>query len=615
MLSDPEFAASASSNTMLPKSVRGDGDALQIAWAYLYFFLYRRDYVSAAYILWGPNTFSPDPHFSQLVWNALFDRSMINVMGGASTSKTFSACAWVLLDWLLDPEWTRVQLCSNSVDHVKKNAYADIVRLHSESVLELPGKVDTESISLNKKRAMGIFILAIPGGPLGRGKLKGAKVKNRPRHPLFGENSRLRVILDEAQEIAGSIFDELPNLLASVDNSSEHMKIFAAANPKSEWSPYGQNCKPVGGWDKITDEAEEWEGQNGFWVISLNAMRSENVVQRKTIYPRLATYEGVHKIIRTQGGGDPQSPICFTFIYGRFPKGGLMNQIIKSEHLRASSGEWIFDQSTIAVGGGDPAFVGDRPTFAAGRVGRAIGWLDDDGKREMLDEPKMAIQVDAVTVLPHGDTQNLVDEYFSRIKPLGIRPDRFAIDMTGTGRGTHDIIRTQWAQKIGPVEGAANICGIEYGKLASQFKIAMEDTQVPKDMFDRIASELWWAASKLFEFGIVKLGRGVDLQAFAELAGRVGGMQVGLGTKLTVEGKDAYKARTGQSSPDLADGILVMLHVARITTPGLIPRAKDTAAPKPERPVAHWEGFNQQFGAAALVGMAGPSELQDMLKD
>ena len=69
------------------------------------------------------------------------------------------------------------------------------------------------------------------------------------------------------------------------------------------------------------------------------------------------------------------------------------------------------------------------------------------------------------------------------------------------------------------------------------------------------------------------------------------------------------------ASPDLADATLIMIHVARITTPGLIPKAKDTPAAKPVRQVPAWSGFGQQFGAATIVGMRGPGELQDMLRD
>lgn len=618
MLSVPDFQREMARVPALQKPVKSPADLLTLAWSFFYMYLNRRDYVAAALIIWGPITFTPKPHCAQLMWNSLFNYNLTNVMGCASVGKSFCPSAWCLLDWVLDPEWTRVSVVSNSEDHVKKNLFGDMIRLHSESALELPGRVDSESISLDKKRAFGIFVLTIPGGPLSRGKIKGSKIKNRPHHPLFGDNSRLRVILDEAQEIAANVYDELPNLLASVDNSTEHIKILAAANCKDEWSKYGQNCKPKGGWEKITDDAEEWESETGWHVISINAMKTENVMARRTIFPRMITYEGVQKIIRSQAGGNDQSPICFTFIYGRFPKTGLLSTVIKAEHLRRSEGEWIFNESTTSLASTDPAFTGDLPTMATGRVGRAVGWTDYAGVRHDLSEPRIVIQVDAVGILSRGDSQDLADEIMGRCKQMSVRPYGYGIDKTGVGLGVHDIVRRQWDAKVGKTDisndGGANIVGINYAQSPTDFKICDEDTETPKESFDRIATELYYAASKLIEYDCVRFGRGVDAKTFEELASRRGGSQVGLGRKQTLEGKDAYKSRTGENSPDRADCVTILLHVARISTPGLIPRAKDTIASVPQQPVHAWAGFDQSFDAAQLDGF-GADAIADLQKD
>lgn len=617
MVADSDFRAHIAANKPLQAPVRSPADLLRMAWGFVYMFLYQRDYVAAALTLWGPSTFTPEPRAAQLMWNALFTKGLINVMGCASAGKTYCPSAWCLLDWVLDPEWTRVSVVSNSEDHVKKNLFGDMVRLHGEASLTLPGKVDSESISLDKKRAFGIFVLTIPGGPTARGKLKGAKIKNRPLHPLFGENSRLRVILDEAQEISANIWDEIPNLLASVDNSTEHIKILAAANPKNEWSRYGQNCKPIGGWEKLADDAEEWESDTGWYVISINAMRTENVMQKRTVFPRMITYEGVQKIIRTQAGGNDQSPICYTFLYGRFPKTGLMATVIKTEHLRRAEREWIFDGPTRSLCSGDPAFTGDDATVVSGRAGRAVGYTNYEGIRFELPKPRICIQVDAVNIMVRGDTQDLADDYMGRCKLLGVRPSGFGIDKTGVGLGTHDLIRRQWKQKVGDTDmdgEVATIVGINYAQTPTEIKVCEEDTQTPKEMYDRIATELYYAAAKLLEFDCVGFGRGVDAKTFEELGARRGGMQVGLGKKLTLESKDAYKARTGEGSPDRADGVTILLHVARISTPGLVPKSKDTAEAKPERQATPWSGFNQTFGAADLQGMPSGATA-DMLVD
>lgn len=620
MLKDRTFKVYLANNAALRRPLKTKADMMDLAWAYVYSLLYARDYVAAALVLWGPKTFTPEPRAAQLMWGALFTKNLINVMGCGSVGKTFTPSAWCVLDWLLDPEWTRIEVASNSQDHVEKNLYADIVRLHTEAVLPLPGNVDSESISLDKKRGMGIFVLVIPGGPKSRGKLKGAKIKNRPTHPLFGDNSRLRILLDEAQEIPANIFDETPNLLSSVDNSVEHIKIMAAANPKDEWSRYGLNCKPVGGWDAITDDQEEWESETGWHVISINAMRTENVMARKTVFPRMITYEGVQKIIRSQAGGNDQHPNVYTYVYGRFPKTGVQTTIINSNHLRRAEGEWVFDGPTVTIAGSDPAFTGDLPAMTIGRVGRAVAWIDYKGQRHELPEPAIKIQADGTSILPHGDTQDVADENMSRCRQLGIKPENFGIDKTGTGRGVHDVIRRQWKDKVGPLgetdDGAAPILGVEYAASPSDVKIADEDTQTPKELYDRIATELWMAGAKLFEYDIIRIGRGVDQKTSEELAGRRGGMKVGIGKKQSVEAKDAYKGRTGETSPDRADSFLIMLHVARMRVPSLVPRAKDTRTDPAPREAMGWQGFDTVFGASDLIGWdTDVPDMSDMMKD
>ena len=621
MLKDRAFKRYIANNASLQRPIQSKDDMMAMAWAYVYSLLYARDYVAAALVLWGPKTFTPEPRAAQLMWGALFSKNLINVMGCGSVGKTFTPSAWCVLDWLLDPEWTRIEVASNSQDHVEKNLYADIVRLHTEAVLPLPGNVDSESISLDKKRGMGIFVLVIPGGPKSRGKLKGAKIKNRPPHPLFGDNSRLRILLDEAQEIPANIFDETPNLLSSVDDSVEHIKIMAAANPKDEWSRYGLNCKPLGGWDAITDEQEEWESETGWHVISINAMRTENVMAKKTIFPRMITYEGVQKIIRSQAGGNDQHPNVYTYVYGRFPKTGVQTTIINSNHLRRAEGDWIFDGPTIPIAGSDPAFTGDLPAMTIGRVGRAVGWVDYKGEKHDLPEPAVKIQADGTMILPHGDTQDVADENMARCKQLNIKAENFGIDKTGTGRGVHDVIRRQWKDKVAPLaetdDGSAPIVGVEYAASPSEAKIADEDTQTPKELYDRTATELWMAGAKLFEYDIIRIGRGVDQKTSEELAGRRGGMKVGIGKKQSVEAKDAYKGRTGETSPDRADSFLIMLHVARMRVPSLVPRAKDTRdLPAAPRETGGWEGFDIAFGGSNMSGLDDDVQhVADLMKD
>jgi hypothetical protein len=607
MLEDAGFLAHIKVTPALRRELKTPGDLMNLSWGFLYYFLYQRDYVAGALILWGPETFTPEPECAQAVWDSLFNDRMIGILGGGGLGKTYSPSAWLLLDWVLDPEWTRLQVASNSEDHLKKNLFGDIIRLHSGSSLRLPGTADSESISLDKKSGMGIFTLTIPGGPNAKGKIKGAHTKPRPQHPLFGKRSRIRILVDEAQEVAQNIFTELPNRFSTVaPGDFEHIKVLVCANPKDVFSPFGQAMKPVGGFDKLQDGQTKWISDEGWSVVSLNAMAHENVRERRVIYPGFVTYEGVELWVR-KCHGDDQHPDMFTYVYGRFPPSGTLSSLIPQRHLLASEGEWIFDSLTVPFAACDPAFTGDLPTLATGRAGRATGWVRINGERVNLEEPRMAIQVDSVVILPRGDTQELADEIMSRLKQLGIKPESYAQDKTGNGLGVHDVIRRQWEKKVGPLrdgEAVADIVGINYAQSPTETLIADEDTQPPSELYDRIASELWFAAGKLFEYDVIRMGRGVDARTYEELSSRKGGSKAGLGKKQTVEGKDAYKLRTGSSSPDRADCTLMLIHVARISTPNLIPKAKDTKVdPMPD--VSWGGGMILEMGGCQISGFDG----------
>ena len=141
-------------------------DLYSVAFAYLQMFLMRRDYESAATLLWGPETFTSEPRSVQMVWHGIKNHHLVNILGAASMGKTYSASAWMLLDWILDPDWTLVRVMSTKEEHVKKNLFGDMQRMYQNAVIPLPGKADSESIATEngKRGGMGIFILTIARG-------------------------------------------------------------------------------------------------------------------------------------------------------------------------------------------------------------------------------------------------------------------------------------------------------------------------------------------------------------------------------------------------------------------------------------------------------------------
>jgi len=530
------------------------------------------------------------------------------------THNTYSGVAYTLLDWLLDPEWTSILLVGPDSDHLRRNMFGDLVRLHEGSVIPLPGKADTESLSTDKRRGMGFFTVALDRGPAASAKLKGAKTKPRSGsdHQLFGRSSRLRILIDEAQQVPVNAWGMLINAISNKE-SDEHLKVYCAANPSDESSVYGKNCKPSGGWTAIDSVQETWMSETGWAVVRLNAMLSENVRSRKTIFPRLINYEKVMAIIRA-AGGDDQAPEVYTQVYGMFPPTGSKAAVIKPTHVELSRGEWIFSGPTTSYMSFDPAYTGDRPAVAAGRYGMASAWMDYAGEIHKLKHEMPAIQVDSVGVLTRGDTQDMADEIFITAKSLGVAAECFGIDRTGIGQGCHDIIRRQWGKAVHGRNNPepADILGICYSERASDTKVLDEDTDVPVNMYDNTASELWYAAGKLFERGVIRMGKGVDKLAFDELVGRRGGRVTGKARKLSVESKDAYKAR-GNSSPDFADTVTMLIHTIRVRE-DFAPKAEKTPEAR-EEVVDNWAPVNAWDSVGDVGGLGTVSVDMSRLLD
>lgn len=580
--------------------------------------LYRRDYEGAATLLWGPETFTCEPSFVKRIWNAITLQRLINILGSASASKTYSPAARFLLEWVMDPEWTLVRVMSTKEEHCRRNLFGDMQRLYAGSVIQLPGKAEADAIATEtgKRGGQGIFMIVIPRGPDAGGTIKGSKVKPRPFHPLFGTSSRTFLLIDEAQEVPENAFGEIGNLFSSMEEDDvEHTKIVMSANPKDILSEYGKRCEPtaeIGGWPAVQtreSSVEEWMSKYGWYCIRLNALKCENVIHGKTIYPRFITANGIQMKIR-EAGGDPDAPVIWSEVYGMFPPFGVMSAIIQKHWMDRARKEWIFESATQTVAAEDVALTGDLPTLACGRIGRAVAWRDYEGERHELPEPRWALQLDVVGILPRtGDSQILANETMSRLQPLAVRPNLFAIDRTGVGQGTHDIIRHQWREKVDGVKDGqiVDILGIHYSEKPTKVPICAEDTKNPQDIYDNVIAEMWYATSFFFQYDYIGIGKGVDDQTIFELVNRLGGSPAGRGKLKTVEEKKIFKLRNGGKSCDRADAVVEMVHCARLGVPELRPKAPDTTIqPTPrDRPAqsgglvfGETKGWADSFGPA-----------------
>lgn len=484
------------------------------------------------------------------------------------THNSFSCGVWLYLDWLRDPENTNVKVVGPSEDHLEKNLFSHLVNLHQTAAVPSPGKCVRLGITLDQhKRDAGIYGVVVPIGKKAPAKLQGIKVKPRPvPHPRLGNMTRLRIMLEEAEDIPVGIWEDVSNILSNT-NGVEQFKIFAAFNPKDQNGACGVRCEPDGGWGKFDlDSSFRWTSVRGWDVVRLDGYQVENVKQGKIIFPGLQTKGGLERIVQNAGGVNTRG--YYTFARGAFPVDGASLVIIPQALLNDIQGEYLF-VSSQPVAGVDIALEGDdNAVMTVGRYGSASGWrarpskdfpegqifhfIQPDGRHIRKD----VIQIDQQFKLPKAETLAMARAIRDVCENAGVDPEWCCVDRTVNGAGVHDYLKATW----GPVKG------VNPSFSASEIKILQEDTETPNDLYERLVTELWYAARKFIEHSYVKISPTVPTERlFHELTTRQ--FNTSARGKIKVEAKTDYKSR-GHKSPDFADSLTLLIHGVRLNVAG-----------------------------------------------
>ncbi len=552
--------------------VKDKEGATQILTILLHWILDNEGYEEAANMLWGKSLFNPEPESAQRVWRAFEEHNQILLMGAASMSKSYSMGVRLFLEWLRDPEYTNIKVLGPSEDHLESNLFSHLVALHQQSSIPLPGHVGKLFIGLDSRNRKGsIQGVIIPLGKKSAGRIQGSKRVNRKTpHPKFGILSRMFIFLDEIANIPAGVWKDIDNVIAAGQGDSGQ-KLIGAFNPTNVHDEVGKRVEPPGGWEEFDIETDvDWVSIRGWRVVRLDAARCENVVSGKILYPGLQTLEGFQALIKNAGG--TESAGYYSMGRGCFPPMGVPMSIIPPGMLATVKATPIWYETPSPVGAVDLAFLGgDKAYFAKGSFGMATGFMlpptvdYPEGRTVMFRDlrgrtrPHNILLLEALFLLPKGDTVAIKDEVKRVARTSSIRPDWLCVDRTGNGQGAFDLLRNEYGDAV---------IGVNYSEGASKTKIMEEDHATAEELYDRIQSELWFALRKWIEFGYFLIAPGVDTSdLFPQLTQRRYKMR---GKKSKVEAKDEYQARTSGRSPDEADAVTLMVQAARKAS-GFIP--------------------------------------------
>lgn len=551
--------------------IKNDEQANAILLSFLQFLLDRNRYVDAATLLWSPTLFSGEPRSVKMIWDELFKNALLMVPGAASMGKSYSLGVWMMLDWIRDPMYTNIQVVGPSERHLERNLFSHLVKLHRASSLPLPGEIRQLEITCDaKNKDSGIMGVIVPIGKRSSGRLQGVKVVQRPKpHPQFGPLSRLRVVLEEAENIPVGIFEDLTNIVSNV-RGIDQFKCVAPFNPKDPNSQCAVRCEPVEGWGSLDVESSEvWTSKRGWRVVRLDAYKSENVVQGQEVFFGMQTKEGLEVLIRNAGGVG--TPGYYTMARGWYPPQGVDLAVIPQHIMQDVYGRFEYVSTPKPIAGLDVALEGgDNAILCLGKLGLASGWkrtVQKEGQKPteeyvaFKDEygnpiHREAVQIDQIFALPKGDTLKLVAEVKRVCRGAGIKGDLLGVDRTGNGAGVHDLLVAQYN---------ASVKGVNPSSSPTERKILEEDQQLPCDEYAYLLSELWFGVRKFIEFGMLKFDPNIPQDPlFSELTGR---RFLLAGKKTKVESKKDYKSR-GNKSPDRADALTIAVFTARLSLEG-----------------------------------------------
>lgn len=542
-------------------------------------------YIEAALLCWGTTLFDPRPRSVRLIWKALMTKAKTLVMGAGSMGKSYTAIVWALLSWVRDPAYTAIKLVSTTAGHAKANTWSTLVRFHRDSKVPLPGFAQSAFIGLTTDdKHSAITIVAIPQGDDGKGRLQGFHPLPRPiPHPKFGPLSRVILIIDEAEDAPGGLWQGVGNMLGNEDAAGS-VTVYAATNPKRKESAFGQRAEPENGWDSLNmEQSESWISRQGWFVLRLDGAKCENVIERREVYNGLLTYQGYQNHVK----GGINSADYYTFARGWYPEAGAAYNIVPPYVTSELRGVYTFVRIIANVATFDPAFAeeGDEAILTAGKYGIAIGFQPFNGEyQDFRNTPRYVIQAEQQFSIEKGKTQAMAKNIVKVLRGLKVTPEWFAMDKTGNARGLYDLLSDP--------DIFGNILGIEWGEAATDKKILEEDSDTAAERYDGVVSEMWFAFAAYAEYGFIKVAPVMPIvPLFTQLVGRQ--YKRVSKTLQRAESKKDYKERNSAKSPDHADSLIMMPHLIRL-------RAQSNAAmlernqPDPQAREDEWAAVNKR---------------------
>lgn len=450
----------------------------------------------------------------------------ISIIGHQRASKTYTSSHIAWLDYVANPYETLTSLMTVTFEGLKIRMWSDLMKADETSRMRQPFtirnttnelRVFPQSVSRESGEKYQIKGLSLDRGKDAPGKVKGAHAP------------RVRLFIDEAENVPGVIYEAIDNPMSAPD--AKAMMLF---NPLLWTSPAGKMTVPKAGLSSITANDLFWETKLGI-CLHFDGLQSPNIVQTKRVFTGLLTQAGIDAVREKHG---ENSVAWWSRVRGFPAPDGMVSQIFPSQIIEKAKPEIIFDFATEPCMTLDPAFGGDNCVVIFGQKGK-------------LRDGRMAITATGSEVIKFsvGENTALIDHQItarvlSLCKSQGVKPSNFIMDRSGPGRGIYAALYKDWSPEIH---------GVDYGGAATDRPVRSDEKELASEIYEKFVTELWHRARESVADGILAGLSKVDERAIEELSSRLyETKEVTRGTVIVAESKVEMKKRLGHS-PDFAD--------------------------------------------------------------
>ncbi|HEX2899819.1 MAG TPA: hypothetical protein VHS96_08885, partial [Bacteroidia bacterium] len=453
----------------------------------------------------------------------------ISIIGHQRASKTYTSSHIAWLDYVANPFETLTSLMTVTFEGLKIRMWSDLMKADETSKMRQPFtirnttnelRVFPQEVSRESGEKYQIKGLSLDRGKDAPGKVKGAHAP------------RVRLFIDEAENVPGVIYEAIDNPMSAPD--AKAMMLF---NPLLWTSPAGKMTVPKAGLSSITANDLSWETKLGI-CLHFDGLQSPNVVQTKRVFTGLLTQAGIDAVREKHG---ENSVAWWSRVRGFPAPDGMVSQIFPSQIIEKGKPEIIFDFATEACLTLDPAFGGDNCVAIFGQKGK-------------LRDGRMAITATGSEVIKFsvGENTALIDHQITErvlalCKAQGVKPSNFIMDRSGPGRGIYATLYKEWSPEIH---------GVDYGGAATERPVRSDEQEKACDIYEKFVTELYFRGRESVADGILGGLSKVDERAIEELSSRLyETKEVTRGTVIVAETKTEMKKRLGHS-PDFADAFV-----------------------------------------------------------